>query len=112
MLSLSLGSFRFSQPTIPPPSKTKDIMRWCGHPSSSANIAIQSVHMMCLSSSAHSEVFIGMSLICLHYSPSSRAMRHSLVESQSATKLLIPLLTVGFMVPPREAVSENVPVTS
>lgn len=92
---------------IQPPSKTKDIMQWCGHPSSSANIAIKSVHTMCLASRAHSEVFIGTNQVCLHYSPTSRATRHSLMESQHASKLLIPLLTVGFMAPPREAVLER-----
>lgn len=65
-----------------------------------------------LSSRAHSEVFIGVNLVRLHYSPTSRATRHSLMESQHASKLLIPLLTVGFMAPPREAVLENVAVTS
>lgn len=101
--------FSFSQMAIKPPSKTKDIMQWCGHPSSSANIPINSVHMTCLSSRARSEVFIGMSVISLHYSPSSRAQTHSLMDSQCASKLLIPILTIRFMTPPREAVVEKVP---
>lgn len=82
-------------------------MRWCGHPSSSANIAIKSVHMTYPSSRTHSEVFIGMNLVSLHYSPTSRATRHSLMESQHASKLFIPLLTVGFMAPPSQAVLEK-----
>lgn len=83
-------------------------MQWCGHPSSSANITINLVHMTCLSSRARSEVFVGMSVISLRYSPTSRAQTRSPMDSQCASKLLIPLLTVGFMTPPREAAAEKV----